>query len=135
MTGRLGPERATAPDAPPVRATGHERVDAVLARAAALDGLSVAEHPGHYEVLHAALLAELEAEPDSTLCGPAPLPGAESERGDPAPHQGAGPRRGGSAPHPTEPGRDGDAPHPEVEPGRVGRLPSPGAEPGWGGPR
>ena len=71
----------------PAAPTGHDRVDAVLARVAALDGLPVAEHPGHYEALHAALAAELDAEPGAGPAVPAPRP-------DTAPGEG-GPERGG----------------------------------------
>ena len=67
----------------PAAPTGHDRVDAVLARAAALDGLPVAEHPGHYEALHAALVAELDADPVGVPAGRAPRPDTAPEEDGP----------------------------------------------------
>lgn len=60
------------PASPPAPPTGHARVDAVLDRAAELDLLPVAEHPARYEELHAALVAELSAEPGTVPAGPVP---------------------------------------------------------------
>ncbi len=66
------PARDADPASPPVPPTGHARVDAVLDRAAELDLLPVAEHPARYEELHAALVAELTAEPGTVPAGPVP---------------------------------------------------------------
>ncbi|GEO96036.1 hypothetical protein [Kocuria turfanensis] len=60
------------PDAGTASPTGHARVDAVLERAAELDALPVAEHPGRYEELHADLVAELNAEPGTVPAGLVP---------------------------------------------------------------
>lgn len=75
------PTHGPDPAAPPAPPTGHARVDAVLDRAAELDLLPVAEHPARYEELHAALAAELSAEPGTVPAGPLPAEG-------PAPGQG-----------------------------------------------
>ena len=66
------------PDAgrPPVRSTGHDRVDAVLARTAELEAIPVAEHATVYDELHAALVAELDAEPSTVPGGLVPGKGA-----------------------------------------------------------
>ncbi|MEX5269049.1 hypothetical protein [Kocuria sabuli] len=61
--------RGADPASPLVPPTGHARVDAVLDRAAELDLLPVAEHPARYEELHAALVAELSAEPGTVPAG------------------------------------------------------------------
>lgn len=66
----------TGPGRPSEPPTGHARVDAVLDRAAELDLLPVAEHPARYEELHAALAAELTAEPGTLPAGPVPGGGA-----------------------------------------------------------
>lgn len=63
MTNEPTPRPGEESQSRPVRPTGHTRVDALLARAAELDTTPVAEHPGRYEELHAALVAELDAEP------------------------------------------------------------------------
>ncbi|MFI7482980.1 hypothetical protein ACH9EU_11265 [Kocuria sp. M1R5S2] len=68
--GQPGPDEGTR--AGTVPSTGHERVDAVLARAAELDTAEVAEHPRLHEELHAALAAELDAEPGTVPPGPVP---------------------------------------------------------------
>lgn len=83
MIDAPGPRRAAEPEAPPVQPTGHARVDAVLSRAAELTGIPVAELPGHYEDLHAALVAELDAEPAAVPGGLLPRPGGEPESGGP----------------------------------------------------
>lgn len=63
--------------APPVRPTGHDQVDAVLARTAELDAMPVAEHAGLYDELHAALVAELDTEPGTVPAGHVPERSAE----------------------------------------------------------
>jgi hypothetical protein len=72
------PERPVAGEAadgaPAVRPTGHARVDAVLARAAALAATPVAEHADLYEAVHAQLAAKLSAEPETVPAGPVPPP-------------------------------------------------------------
>jgi hypothetical protein len=71
------------PDAGTTSPTGHTRVDAVLGRAAELDGLPVAEHPGRYEELHAELVAELNAEPGAVPAGLVPGGRAGQEQSGP----------------------------------------------------
>ncbi|MUN64972.1 hypothetical protein GMA12_17795 [Kocuria sediminis] len=71
------------PDAGTASPTGHARVDAVLERAAELDGLPVAEHPGRYEELHADLVAELNAEPGTVPAGLVPARQAGQEQNGP----------------------------------------------------
>lgn len=66
------------PASPPAPPTGHARVDAVLDRAAELELLPVAEHPARYEELHAALVAELSAEPGTVPAGLPPDEGPGS---------------------------------------------------------
>lgn len=65
------PERAAA-GTQPLRPTGHARVDAVLAGAAGIAGIPVAEHAARYEDVHAALLAELDDEPGAVPAGLVP---------------------------------------------------------------
>lgn len=74
------------PTSPPAPPTGHARVDAVLDRAAELDLLPVAEHPARYEELHAALVAELKAEPGTVPAGllPGGRPGPGQSRQGPS---------------------------------------------------
>ena len=83
MTDDAGTEPPGA-GTPPVRPTGHDRVDAVLARAAELDARPVAEHATLYDELHAALVAELDAEPGAVPAGLVPGraagPGADTPR-------------------------------------------------------
>ena len=75
MTDDAGTEPPGA-GVPPVQPTGHDRVDAVLARAAELDAMPVAEHATVYDELHAALVAELDAEPGTVPGGLVPGKGA-----------------------------------------------------------
>lgn len=72
MSGDTGPAHPAGPDGAALLPTGHARVDAVLERAAELELLPVAEHPGRYEALHAALAAELDAEPGTVPAGLVP---------------------------------------------------------------
>ncbi|WP_298586979.1 hypothetical protein [uncultured Kocuria sp.] len=72
MTGPAEPPHAAEEAGEALRPTGHPRVDAVLERAGELDMLPVAEHPGRYEELHAALVAELDAEPGTVPAGLVP---------------------------------------------------------------
>ncbi|GAA1752900.1 hypothetical protein [Kocuria aegyptia] len=74
MSRDAEPPRAAGHDGAALRRTGHARVDAVLDRAGELEGLPVAEHPGRYEELHAALVAELDAEPGAVPAGLVPRP-------------------------------------------------------------
>ncbi|MEX5299360.1 hypothetical protein RCG67_11335 [Kocuria sp. CPCC 205292] len=88
MTGRPVPshgagENGTGEDGAALRPTGHHGVDAVLERAVELETLPVAEHPGRYEELHAALVAELEAEPGTVPAGLVPRPGTGQEEAGP----------------------------------------------------
>lgn len=70
----------SADGAPDLRPTGHARVDAVLAGAAGLAGTPVAEHAARYEAVHAALVAELNAEPGTVPSGLLPRTGADPAR-------------------------------------------------------
>lgn len=63
MSGDSAPQHASGTEGAALHPTGHARVDAVLERAAELELLPVPEHAGRYELLHAALVAELDAEP------------------------------------------------------------------------
>lgn len=83
------PAEGSAGGAPELRPTGHARVDAVLAGAAGLAGAPVAEHAARYEAVHAALVAELNAEPGTVPSGLLPPTGASPARGHDA-GQGAG---------------------------------------------
>lgn len=74
MTAAPAPRPGDGAGPPPVRPTGHARVDALLARAAELEAMPVGEHPARYEELHTALVAELDAEPGPVPAGPAPRP-------------------------------------------------------------
>jgi hypothetical protein len=80
VTGAADPGSGTGRDsgAHALRPTGHDRVDAVLARAAELDTADIAEHPRLYEELHAALASELDAEPGT-------VPADVVRRPDPGP--------------------------------------------------
>ncbi|MEX5296826.1 hypothetical protein QYM41_16235 [Kocuria sp. CPCC 205268] len=84
MTGGADPAHAAGTDTAALRPTGHAGVDAVLRRAGELDALPVAEHPARFEELHAALVAELEAEPGAVPAGL--VPGTRTGQ------EGAGPR-------------------------------------------
>ncbi|MFF0988694.1 hypothetical protein [Kocuria nitroreducens] len=72
MTGHAEPSHAAGDDGAALRPTGHAGVDAVLDRAGELERLPVTEHPGCYEELHAALVAELDAEPGTVPAGLVP---------------------------------------------------------------
>ena len=62
MTGGAGAQRPAGDDGPALRPTGHARVDA-----------------GRYDELHAALVAELDAEPGTVPAGLVPRPGTGQE--------------------------------------------------------
>jgi hypothetical protein len=79
VTGGTGAQRPAGDDGAALRPTGHARVDAVLDRAGELEALPVAEHPGRYDELHAALVAELDAEPGTVPAGLVPRPGTGQE--------------------------------------------------------
>ncbi|MFI7582647.1 hypothetical protein ACH9DO_02510 [Kocuria sp. M1N1S27] len=82
MSGDPVPQHAPGTGSAVLHPTGHAQVDAVLERAAELELLPVAEHPAHYEVLHAALVAALDAEPGTEPAGPAPdTPALRGEAG------------------------------------------------------
>lgn len=83
MSGDPAPQNAPGTEGAALRPTGHARVDAVLERAAELEALPVPEHPGRYEVLHAALVAELDAEPGTEPAGP--VPGTPTVQGEARP--------------------------------------------------
>lgn len=83
MTGGAAPPPATGEDGAALRPTGHAGVDAVLERAAEVAGLPVAEHPRRYEALHAALAAELDAEPGAVPAGLVPRPRSGREEAGP----------------------------------------------------
>lgn len=83
MTGGAEERRAAGIDGAALRPTGHPRVDAVLDRAGALEALPVAEHPARYDELHAALVAELDAEPGTIPAGLVPVPGTGQEEAGP----------------------------------------------------
>lgn len=83
MTGDAEPPHAAGNDGAALRPTGHARVDAVLDRAGELQRLPVAEHPGRYEELHAALVAELDAEPGTVPAGLVPRPRSGQEEAGP----------------------------------------------------
>lgn len=74
---------AAGDDGAALRPTGHAGVDAVLGRAAEVAGLPVAEHPRRFEELHAALAAELDAEPGAVPSGLAPRPRSGQEEAGP----------------------------------------------------
>jgi hypothetical protein len=83
VTGDAEAPHPAAGDGPALRPTGHARVDAVLGRAGELEGLPVAEHPGRYHELHAALVAELDAEPGTVPAGLVPRPRTGQEEAGP----------------------------------------------------
>lgn len=82
MSGDPAPQKAPGTESAALHPTGHARVDAVLERAAELERLPVAEHPAHYEVLHEALVAALDAEPGTVPSGLVPeTPAVQGEAG------------------------------------------------------
>ncbi|MFI7494187.1 hypothetical protein ACH9D2_05615 [Kocuria sp. M4R2S49] len=83
MTGRAELPPAAGGGGATLRPTGHAGVDAVLQRAGDLETLPVSEHPGRYEELHAALVAELEAEPGTVPAGLVPHPRTGQEEAEP----------------------------------------------------
>ena len=87
MTADAGLPHAAGDGGAALRPTGHAGVDAVLDRAGELERLPVAEHPGHYEELHAALVAELDAEldaePGTVPAGLVPRPRTGQEEAGP----------------------------------------------------
>ncbi|GAB2600563.1 hypothetical protein GCM10009696_02450 [Kocuria himachalensis] len=83
MTADAGLPHAAGDGGAALRPTGHAGVDAVLDRAGELERLPVAEHPGRYEELHAALVAELDAEPGTVPAGLVPRPRTGQEEAGP----------------------------------------------------
>lgn len=83
MTGHAEPPHAGGDEGAALRPTGHARVDAVLERAGELEELPVSEHPGRYDELHAALVAELDAEPGAVPAGLVPRPQAGQAEAEP----------------------------------------------------
>ena len=83
MSGDAETLHTAGDDGAALRPTGHARVDAVLERAGALEARPVEEHPGRYEELHAALVAELDAEPGTVPAGLVPRSRSGQEEAGP----------------------------------------------------